>query len=163
MIQRKMWSLWNDTNGMKAPCRKGINFSVRVTEHRNRLPREAVQSPLEIFKLTWIRSICSSMGLDWVISRSLLTTTRMWFWDIGKLQTWCKHSRVFSWPHSPFCFGFHLLINKGNYRNTFLLSLISCNHSCHRDVAGSFCEENVISGIASKWAAGWSRTWASII
>ena len=60
-----------------ASMRKNF-FSVRVTEHWNRLTREAVESPLDIFKthlnvylcdLLW--GTCFRRALDLMISRGL--------------------------------------------------------------------------------------------
>lgn len=149
-------------NGMKALCRKGINFSVSVTEHWN---SEAVQSPpLEIFKPTWIRSICSNRGLDWMIPRSLLTPARMWFWDTGELQTWCKHSRAFSGPTILSALASIFWLTK------VIRGIHSYYHWLHAIIvatgmSGLFSVSlfNVSSGIGSKQAAGWSRGWATII
>ena len=58
-------------------------FMVRVTEHWNRLPREVVESPLEIFKTCLDAMLCNMLSEQGVrlddLWRSLPTSTILWF------------------------------------------------------------------------------------
>lgn len=79
-------------------------------------------------------------------------------------------------PHDIVCFGFHLLINKGNMRNTFLLLLLLHAIVIATGMSGSYSGDDVdvISDITSKRArqpcstpcevaVGGNGTWTSII
>jgi len=67
-------------------------FLLRVTEHWHRLPREVVESPLEIFQtcldavlysLLWVTLLRQGVGLG-DPQRSLPTPTNLWF-----TKVWC--------------------------------------------------------------------------
>ena len=80
------------------------NVTLKVMEHWNRLPREAVESPsLQIFQTCLYKVLCS---LLWVTllrqgvglsdpQRSLLTPTILWFCDSVKILTYYLEAVIF--------------------------------------------------------------------